>query len=411
MTENANLSLRQLGTPDLNQQPLCITFPTLETNATFELKSGLIHLLSAFHGLAGNRQNVKVCGICTAMGHATNMCPTLQEKMSAQLNAAGGFPGPPQQRNYDPYSNTFNRGWKDHPNLRYGNPLINQPARQETRASIQHLNTQVEQLATTINMLEAQNSSSLPSQTVVNPKENVSAITLRSGRDLKVHEAVVKEPLKNEEVEESKLEENETVQKEASKVPLYAKFLKELCTVKKKHKLKGYQRVELGEQMADRSTIYPRGLLEDVLVQVDNLVFPAVFYVLDMKSNDLNSPILLGRPFLKTSKSIIDVNNSTLTMEFDREVVKFHIFDTLQISDCESVVNNLDVINHLSQEHKKVVNGDKVKEVPRKSKQRKQRPKIIAKLRKNRMSPPPQSKFQYDSSVILSDVEEDSTNT
>ncbi|XP_073133817.1 uncharacterized protein [Henckelia pumila] len=232
------------------------------------------------------------------------------------------------------------------------------------------------ELATAVNRLEALNSSSLPSQTVVNPKENVSAITLRSGKELKVSEELVKEPVKND---------GEASKEEAPR---------------EKHKLKGCQKVELGEQvyaviqrkvpkkckdpgplnkteiviqMADRSTIYPRGLLEDVLVPVDNLVFPADFYVLDMKNNDLNSPILLGRPFLKTSKSIIDVNNGTLTMEFDREVVKFHIFDTLQIPDCESVVNNLDVINHLSQEHKKV---------PRKSKQRKKILKITAKLRK-----------------------------
>ena len=37
----------------MNQQPLCITFPTLDAIITFELKSGLIHLLPIFHGLAG----------------------------------------------------------------------------------------------------------------------------------------------------------------------------------------------------------------------------------------------------------------------------------------------------------------------------------------------------------------------
>ncbi|XP_073152946.1 uncharacterized protein [Henckelia pumila] len=89
-------------------------------------------------------------------------------------------------------------------------------------------------------------------------------------------------------------------------------------------------------QMADRSTIYPMGMIEDVLVQVDNLVFPSDFYVLDMKNNDLKSPILLERPFLKTSKSVIDVNNSTLTMEFDGEIVKFNIFDNLNFPSCES---------------------------------------------------------------------------
>ena len=46
-------TLKELAAPDLNQQPLCITFPTLDATITFELKSGLIHLLPTFHGLAG----------------------------------------------------------------------------------------------------------------------------------------------------------------------------------------------------------------------------------------------------------------------------------------------------------------------------------------------------------------------
>ena len=48
-----NQTLKELAAPDLNQQPLCITFPTLDATTTFELKYGLIHLLPTFHGLAG----------------------------------------------------------------------------------------------------------------------------------------------------------------------------------------------------------------------------------------------------------------------------------------------------------------------------------------------------------------------
>ena len=36
-------------------------------------------------------------------------------------------------------------------------------------------------------------------------------------------------------------------------------------------------------QLADQSNIYPRGVMEDVLVQVNELVFPADFYVLDIE--------------------------------------------------------------------------------------------------------------------------------
>lgn len=48
-----NRTLKELAAPYLNQQPLCITFLTLDTVITFELKSGLIYLLSTSHGLAG----------------------------------------------------------------------------------------------------------------------------------------------------------------------------------------------------------------------------------------------------------------------------------------------------------------------------------------------------------------------
>lgn len=43
--------LMELDAPDIKQQPLCITYLTLEV--VFELKSGLIHLLPTFHSFAG----------------------------------------------------------------------------------------------------------------------------------------------------------------------------------------------------------------------------------------------------------------------------------------------------------------------------------------------------------------------
>jgi len=62
--------LKELVAPDLNQQPLCITFPTLEATTTFELKSRLIHLLSTFHGLTSedpHKQLKELHVVCTSM--------------------------------------------------------------------------------------------------------------------------------------------------------------------------------------------------------------------------------------------------------------------------------------------------------------------------------------------------------
>ena len=79
-----------------------------------------------FQMAVGNMQTVKACGICSVVGHPTDMCPTLQEEPIEQVNAASGFPGQ-SQRKYYPYSSTYNLGWRDHPNLSYGNPQVNQP--------------------------------------------------------------------------------------------------------------------------------------------------------------------------------------------------------------------------------------------------------------------------------------------
>ncbi|XP_052619833.1 uncharacterized protein LOC111889560 [Lactuca sativa] len=82
-------------------------------------------------------------------------------------------------------------------------------------------------------------------------------------------------------------------------------------------------------QLADRSLVHPKGVLEDVLVQIDEFIFPIDFYVLDMGVDDSpsSSSILLGRPFLKTSKKKIDVYNGTLNMEFDGQVINFNVHE------------------------------------------------------------------------------------
>ena len=103
-------------------------------------------------------------------------------------------------------------------------------------------------------------------------------------------------------------------------------------------------------QLVDRSIAYLKGVVEDVLVQVNDLVFPADFFVLDMENGDQTTPILLGRPFLKTSKTKIDVHSGTLTVEFDGEIVKFNIYDAMKYPDDDNPVYSIDVIDSLAQE-------------------------------------------------------------
>ncbi|XP_027171872.1 uncharacterized protein LOC113771494 [Coffea eugenioides] len=432
----------------------------------------------------GQMQQLKTCGICYGSSHPTDMCPTLQDDSTEQANAVG-FPGPPQRR-YDPYANTYNPGWRDHPNFNYAvrppgfpqqsqyqpRPQLSQ--QQPAPKSVHNLENQMSQLASTVNRLESQLSGKLPSQTIVNPKQNASAITLRSGKELpepskKISEQAIEEELEKEgnvsqpraleqpdfgekstqvvtppppfpsRLAKSKKQEQEqeildTFRKVEVNIPLldaikqiprYAKFLKELCTGKKK--LKGNEKVHMGEnvsavlqkklppkckdpgmftvpckignikiekamldlgasinvmprsiynlmnigplketgviiQLADRSNAYPDGVLEDILVQIDNLIFPADFYVLDMEDDNSNSsPILLGRPFLKTARTKIDVFTGTLTMEFDGDVIKFNIYDAMKYPGESHSIFVIDVIDSLAQQNFEFNNDDALK--------------------------------------------------
>ena len=55
---------------------------------------------------------------------------------------------------------------------------------QETKASIRNLEAQIGQMAATLSQIQARDLGKLPSQTIVNPRENVNAMTLRSGKQL-----------------------------------------------------------------------------------------------------------------------------------------------------------------------------------------------------------------------------------
>ncbi|XP_038891647.1 uncharacterized protein LOC120081040 [Benincasa hispida] len=85
-------------------------------------------------------------------------------------------------------------------------------------------------------------------------------------------------------------------------------------------------------QLADRTIKYPEGKIENVLVKVDNLIFPADFIILDYEA-DREVPIILGRPFLATGKVLIDVHKGELTMCVDNEEVKFNVLNALKFPD------------------------------------------------------------------------------
>eukprot|EP00257_Ricinus_communis_P020549 XP_015579800.1 uncharacterized protein LOC107261907 [Ricinus communis] len=78
-------------------------------------------------------------------------------------------------------------------------------------------------------------------------------------------------------------------------------------------------------QLVDRTIKIPRGIVEDVLVRVDKFIFPVDFVVMDMEGKS-DVPLILGRPFLATSRVVIDVSNRKLQL---REIL---LDDPLQVA-------------------------------------------------------------------------------
>ncbi|CAN6679072.1 unnamed protein product [Malus baccata var. baccata] len=514
-----------------------------EVSAITELQNQMANLTTLLSQVVEcpKVKSVAACGVCSMQGHLTDKCPQLIENGGWETLNAVGFGNQYQPRN-DPFSNTYNPGWRDHPNFKWREPqqgqqqsgfrqqppgfyqkpfAPTQPQAQPAQKSgssidndqifnlltsmaqgmqnrdkkVDELEKQVGQIAEFMGQFREQGK--LPSSTIANPKggfESAKAIMLRSGKQVgtapppsksapnKMEEVIIEEeeqglatvrkevplpqvsmapkpsnlpnkgttvsnsiptndfPLnvpfpsrfkqtKKEEAEKDILETFRKVQVNIplldaiKQVPRYAKFLKELCTTKKRISNKEvvqvsenvsavlqrklppkckdpgsftipcvigntkfehamldlgasinvmpysiYASMNLGElkndgviiQLADRSNAYPKGVLEDVLVQVDNLIFPADFYVLEMEDspNVTPLPILLGRPFMKTARTKIDVFKGTLTMEFDGEIINFNISEAMKFPKDDHSCFSIDILDELAQDYLDMLEDD-----------------------------------------------------
>ncbi|GKD61588.1 hypothetical protein Tco_1299097 [Tanacetum coccineum] len=100
-----------------------------------------------------------------------------------------------------------------------------------------------------------------------------------------------------------------------------------------------FTRLGLGElkptrmciELANKTTQYPRGIAENVIVKIDKFVFPIDFVVLDMEE-DHKIPIILGRPFLATAHAMIDVFNKKIYCKVRNKMVTFDIEKSMKFS-------------------------------------------------------------------------------
>ncbi|XP_050944059.1 uncharacterized protein LOC127150395 [Cucumis melo] len=156
------------------------------TKEVSELKSQMLNmttLLTSF--VQGTPPKVTKCGVCGLVGHPNDKCLKVIEDVNIV-------------RRYDPHSNTYNSGWRDNPNLRWGNDnqkhtqapstSSNQGTNLEdiikalgtnTLSFQQEMKQQMTQLTTAISKMDGKGK--LPAQP---DYANVSAISLRSGKIL-----------------------------------------------------------------------------------------------------------------------------------------------------------------------------------------------------------------------------------
>ncbi|XP_074297039.1 uncharacterized protein LOC141627713 [Silene latifolia] len=154
----------------------------------------------------GIKSHVKFCGLCYDPTHPTDGCPSLQTEEASEAVKALGF------RKFDPYSNTYNEGWKAHPNFGWGgnqnknqkgpsNSSFQKPNQNQNQsqnsledmmktlamnqvAMIGNLETQVRQILNTLTTKPTQGGS-IPYHTIPPPtKEQAKAVCLRNGREL-----------------------------------------------------------------------------------------------------------------------------------------------------------------------------------------------------------------------------------
>ncbi|XP_042051413.1 uncharacterized protein LOC121796681 [Salvia splendens] len=105
-----------------------------------------------------------------------------------------------------------------------------------------------------------------------------------------------------------------------------------------------YKKLEGVIQLADRSCISPEGVLENVIVKVHDFLYPANFHVIKLSEYESAecSGVLLGRPFLRTAKNIIDVFDGTICLDYHGEKFTFNIDEAMEQIDNSELSQSID---------------------------------------------------------------------
>jgi len=104
-------------------------------------------------------------------------------------------------------------------------------------------------------------------------------------------------------------------------------------------------------QLADKSITSPYGVIQDLLIKVDKFFFPVDFVVVDMEE-DHEVPVILGRPFMKTARMMIDLDEGIMKIRVQDEEVKFTLFKAKKHLKNKSDIFQIDTTKGSTKEDK-----------------------------------------------------------
>jgi len=110
-----------------------------------------------------------------------------------------------------------------------------------------------------------------------------------------------------------------------------------------------FQNLNLGELkptsvtllLADRYVKVSRGIVKDVLVQVDKFIYPVDFIVLDTQH------VILGRSFLATSNALINCRNGLMKLSFGNMTLEMNIFNIYKQTGDDNDLQEVDFTEKL----------------------------------------------------------------
>nr|GEU50548.1 hypothetical protein [Tanacetum cinerariifolium] len=191
---------------------------------------------------------------------------------------------------------------------------------------------------------------SLPSNTVANPRGDLKDITTRSGV-ANDGPTIPPTPLPNEveretETTKDKLDECLALADLGTRINLMP------YSVWKKLSLLELTSTRMTFELTDRSTVKPIGVAEDVFIKVEKFYFLADFVVVDYNVNP-QVPLILGRPFLRMARALIDVYGKEMTHRVNDEAITFKVRHTSRYSRnyYDETVHQVNVIDVACKEY------------------------------------------------------------